>query len=192
MTEGTDRVNPDWANDPDDSHLALLVDAFRSSERQTTPPSTMWYRITIAILTAILIAQTLHYYGSTLSSSPAAEADFADAVPLATNSSTNATAYVNPYLRLPSLAIFCRTFAGGWDEIKIFEQSLRLFWPTEYIHSGLTYVLDDESPLDHKVGTLLAHMHRDRQHIRNSSFFVEVHYERLPGEHILTPRSGTK
>lgn len=128
----------------------------------------------VLLLAGLLIGQTIWYHAPFTRPGPVAPivdvADLAQAPPA-----------VNPYGHLPPLAIFCRSFSGAFQELLLLDVTWQLFWPPAYTQSSMVYVLDDESADDWRMGGLLSHMHPERT--------THVHYEAMPGKHILSPRS---
>jgi hypothetical protein len=74
----------------------------------------------------------------------------------------------------PSLSIMCRAYSGSILEYyNVFLVGYHLFWPkNQWTNSDLVVVLDDESELDHRMGSVLA----------NLPPYPKVYYEKMPSE----------
>lgn len=74
----------------------------------------------------------------------------------------------------PSLSIMCRAYSGSVLEYyNVFLVGYHLFWPRDqWPNSDLVVVLDDESELDHRLGSVLANMPP----------YPKVYYEKMPTE----------
>jgi hypothetical protein len=72
----------------------------------------------------------------------------------------------------PNLTILCRAYSGSIMELyNVFLIGYHLFWPKyQWLNSDLVVVLDDESELDHRLGTVL----------NNLPPYPKVYFEKVP------------
>lgn len=74
--------------------------------------------------------------------------------------------------KIPDVSILCRTYSGAVLEFyNMFYLSYMIFWPHKtWKSSDIVVVLDDENELDHRLGSVLAHLYP----------YPKIFFEKMP------------